>query len=322
MTLAAIGTDAKPNGPSGSTTVEAMSAVIVEGLRKSYGRVEAVRGVSFTVEPGEVFALLGPNGAGKTTTLGVLEGYRDRDAGRVEVLGTDPASGGRALRERVGIVLQDISVQRYLTVREALTRTAAYYPRPRGVDEIIALVGLTAQARTRVRRLSGGQQRRLDLALAVIGSPDLLFLDEPTTGFDPSARREAWTLVRDLRALGTTILLTTHYMDEAQALADRIAVIAEGELVALGTPETIGGRDLAESVVRFAVDPAVEPDKLPIPDGFSYDGGIVTVRTTDPVRLLYTLTAWSIRTDVQIDGLTVTRPSLEDIYLELIGEPQ
>ena len=297
-----------------------MSAVIVEGLRKSYGRVKAVCGVSFTVEPGEVFALLGPNGAGKTTTLGVLEGYRDRDAGRVEVLGTDPAAGGRALRERVGIVLQDIAVQRYLTVREALQRTAAYYPRPRSVDEIIALVGLVAQAGTRVRRLSGGQQRRLDLALAVIGRPDLLFLDEPTTGFDPSARREAWTLIRDLRALGTTILLTTHYMDEAQALADHIAVIASGELLALGAPDTIGGRDLAESVVRFAVSPAVEPSQLPLSDGFSYDAGVVTVRTTDPVRLLYTVTTWSMRVDVHIDGLTVTRPSLEDVYLELTGE--
>jgi len=297
-----------------------MSAVIVERMRKSYGTVEAVRGVSFTVKPGEVFALLGPNGAGKTTTLGVLEGYRHRDSGRVEVLGTDPAIGGRALRERIGIVLQDIAVQRYLTVREALTRTAAYYPRPRGVDEIIELVGLDARAHTRVRRLSGGQQRRLDLALAVIGRPDLLFLDEPTTGFDPSARREAWTLIRDLRALGTTILLTTHYMDEAQALADRIAVIADGELLALGPPETIGGRNRAESVVRFALPPDMEPAGLPLPDGFRHDEGVVTVRTAEPVRLLYTLTAWSIRTDVPIDGLTVTRPSLEDIYLELTGK--
>ncbi len=310
-----------PNrGATWSTTVEPMSVVIVEGLRKSYGPVEAVRGLSFTVEPGEVFALLGPNGAGKTTTLGVLEGYRDRDAGRVEVLGSDPAAGGRALRERVGIVLQDIAVQRYLSVREALTRTAAYYPRPRGVEEIIALVGLEAQAGKRVRRLSGGQQRRLDLALAVIGNPDLLFLDEPTTGFDPSARREAWGLVRDLRALGTTILLTTHYMDEAQALADRIAVIAGGELLALGPPETIGGRDLAETVVRFAVPADVEPAKLPLAEGFSYDNGVVTARTADPVRLLYTLTAWSIRTDVHIVGLTVSRPSLEDVYLRLTGE--
>ncbi len=319
-TITAESPDAKPSGRRTSATVAEMSAVIVEGLRKSYGSVEAVRGVSFTVEPGEVFALLGPNGAGKTTTLGVLEGYRDRDGGKVEVLGTDPADGGRALRERVGIVLQDIAVQRYLTVREALTRTAAYYPRPRGVDEIVSLVGLDAQAHTRVRRLSGGQQRRLDLALAVIGRPDLLFLDEPTTGFDPSARREAWTLIRDLRALGTTILLTTHYMDEAQALADRIAVIAGGELVALGTPETIGGRNQAESVVRFAVHPDVAREKLPLPEGFSYAEGSVTVRTTEPVRVLYTLTAWAIRTDTQIDALTVTRPSLEDVYLELTGE--
>ncbi|MDQ6874649.1 MAG: ABC transporter ATP-binding protein [Actinomycetota bacterium] len=297
-----------------------MSAVVVEGLRKSYGDVEAVRGVSFTVEPGEVFALLGPNGAGKTTTLGVLEGYQERDAGRVEVLGTDPAAGGRALRERVGIVLQDIAVQPYLTVREALRRTAGYYPRPRPIDEVIALVGLGPQAGTRVRRLSGGQQRRLDLALAVVGRPDLLFLDEPTTGFDPSARREAWSLVRDLRDLGTTILLTTHYMDEAQALADRIAVIARGELVAQGTPHTIGGRDTAESVVAFTVADEVQRSAMPLPDGASHVDGAVTVRTTEPVRFLYTLTAWAIRHDVTIEALTVARPSLEDVYLELTEE--
>jgi ABC-2 type transport system ATP-binding protein len=294
---------------------------MVDGLAKSYRAVEAVRDVSFAVQPGEVFALLGPNGAGKTTTLSVLEGYIGRDAGRVEVLGTDPAAGGLALRQRVGIVLQDIAVQPYLNVREALTRTAAYYPRARAVEEVIALVGLGPQASTRVRRLSGGQQRRLDLALAVIGRPDLLFLDEPTTGFDPSARREAWALVRDLRELGTTILLTTHYMDEAQALADRIAVIARGELVAQGTPETVGGRDTAESVVTFGLSEHIELPDPPLPEGFSYHDGLVTVRTTEPVRFLYTLTAWAIRCDVDIDGLTVAQPSLEDVYLELTRDP-
>ena len=313
----------RPQDPGpGPITVNGMSAVIVDALRKSFGSVEAIRGLSFTVEPGEVFALLGPNGAGKTTTLTVLEGFQDRDSGRVEVLGTDPASGGRALRERVGIVLQDIAVQPYLTVREALTRTAAYYPKPRGVDEVIDLVGLGAQAATRVRRLSGGQQRRLDLALAVVGGPDLLFLDEPTTGFDPSARREAWALVRDLRALGTTILLTTHYMDEAQALADRIAVIAGGELLAIGTPETIGGRDIAESVVQFTLPASVEPDDVPLPADFSYDAGVVTVRTTEPVPLLHQVTAWSIGSNVPLDALSVTRPSLEDVYLELTEDPR
>jgi ABC-2 type transport system ATP-binding protein len=294
-----------------------VSAVVVEGLAKSYGAVEAVRGVSFAVQPGEVFALLGPNGAGKTTTLSVLEGYTGRDAGRVEVLGTDPAAGGRALRRRVGIVLQDIAVQPHLTVREAVTRTAGYYPRPRDVDEVIALVGLGSQAATRVRRLSGGQQRRLDLALAVVGRPDLLFLDEPTTGFDPSARREAWALVRDLRELGTTILLTTHYMDEAQALADRIAVLARGELVAEGTPETVGGRDTAESVVTFGLPEQVEIPPATLPAGSSYRDGLVTVRTTEPVRFLNTLTAWALRRDVAIEGLTVAQPSLEDVYLDL-----
>lgn len=297
-----------------------MSAVVVEGLRKSYGPVEAIRDVSFAVEAGEVFALLGPNGAGKTTTLGVLEGFRERDAGRVEVLGADPAAGGRALRERVGIVLQDIAVQPHLTVREAVSRTAAYYPHPRGVDEVVALVGLEPQATTRVRRLSGGQQRRLDLALAVVGRPDMLFLDEPTTGFDPSARREAWSLVRDLRELGTTILLTTHYMDEAQALADRIAVIAGGELVAQGTPETIGGRDTAESVITFALPADVRLGDVPLPEISTVADGRVTVRTTEPVRFLYSLTAWAMRFDIAIEALNVGRPSLEDVYLALTTE--
>ncbi len=311
----------QPLTPSGSANFSDVSAVIVDGLRKSYGSVEAVRGVSFAVEPGEVFALLGPNGAGKTTTLGVLEGYRDRDEGRVEVLGTDPAVGGRALRERVGIVLQDIAVQPYLTVRESLRRTSGYYPRPRAVDEVIDLVGLGEQAATRVRRLSGGQQRRLDLALAVIGRPDLLFLDEPTTGFDAAARREAWALVRDLRDLGTTILLTTHYMDEAQALADRIAVIDHGRLVAEGTPETVGGRDTAESVVRFTLPDHDDATGVPMPDGATAAGGVVTVRTTEPLSYLYTLSSWAMRHDVRVEGLSVGRPSLEDVYLQLTRDP-
>ncbi|MEP6695595.1 MAG: ABC transporter ATP-binding protein [Pseudonocardiales bacterium] len=298
-----------------------MNAVEVEGLTKSYGLLEAVRGVSFAVRQGEIFALLGPNGAGKTTTLSVLEGYTAADAGRILVLGTDPAAGSRSLRQRVGIVLQDIAVQPYLTVREALTRTAAYYPDPRPADEVIALVGLQPQAATRVRRLSGGQQRRLDLALAVIGRPELLFLDEPTTGFDPSARREAWALVRDLRELGVTILLTTHYMEEAQALADRIAVLAAGLLVADGTPETIGGRDTAESVVTFTVPEAIDLSVVPLPTGASdHTDGHFTVRTTEPVRYLHALTGWSIDAGIAVEGLTVARPSLEDVYLELTRE--
>ncbi len=287
---------------------------------KSYGGVPAVRGVSFAVRPGEVFALLGPNGAGKTTTLSVLEGYTGRDAGRVEVLGSDPAVGGRALRERVGIVLQDIAVQPYLTVGEALRRTASYYPRPRDVDEVVSLVGLGPQSATRVRRLSGGQQRRLDLALAVVGRPDLLFLDEPTTGFDPSARREAWALVRDLRALGTTILLTTHYMDEAQALADRIAVIAHGRLVAEGTPETLGGRNTAETVVTFGLSGHSLPADLAPAGSSSSVDNMVTVRTTEPVDFLHALTTWALGSGVGIERLAVARPSLEDVYLDLTRE--
>ena len=234
-------------------SLAAMGAVVAQGLVKRYGEVEAVRGVSFTVEEGEIFALLGPNGAGKTTTLEVLEGFRERDAGHVEVLGLDPGrrSSARQLREQIGLVLQDIAVEPYLTVRETIARNAGYYPAPRDVDEVIGLVDLAGKERQKVKNLSGGQKRRLDLALGVIGNPRLLFLDEPTTGFDPSARRGAWQLVRGLRAAGTTILLTTHYMEEAQELADRVAVISSGAIVAEGSPATIGGRDKARARIVF-----------------------------------------------------------------------
>jgi ABC-2 type transport system ATP-binding protein len=303
---------------AGAVTRSAASgAVVVAGLAKSYGAVAAVRGVNFTVADGEIFALLGPNGAGKTTTLEILEGFRRRDAGRVEVLGRDPGdrAGGRALREEIGLVLQDIAVEPYLTVRETLARNAGYYPAPRDVDELIALVGLAAQARRKVRSLSGGQQRRLDLALGMIGNPRLLFLDEPTTGFDPSARREAWEIVRSLRAAGTTVLLTTHYMDEAQALADRVAVISDGQIVAEGTPSTIGGRDQARARIRFAVPPGWPPDDLQ-PDAVVTDG-LVTVETADPTDVLYRLTGWALERGTVLDRLTVDRPSLEDVYLSL-----
>ena len=241
------------------------AAVAVTGLSKSYGAVPAVRGVSFTVGHGEIFALLGPNGAGKTTILEILEGFRSRDAGRVQVLGADPGdrASGRALRERIGLVLQDIAVEPYLTVRETLARNAGYYPAPRDVSEVIALTGLAGLERKKVRSLSGGQQRRLDLALGLIGHPDLLFLDEPTTGFDPNARRDAWQTVRGLRDAGTTILLTTHYMDEAQALADRVAVISDGQIVAEGTPSTIGGRDTARTRIRFTLPAGFAAADLP-----------------------------------------------------------
>ncbi|MGH3389024.1 MAG: ATP-binding cassette domain-containing protein [Actinomadura sp.] len=296
------------------------SAVVVAELRKSYGAVAAVRGVSFTVEEGEIFALLGPNGAGKTTTLEILEGFRTRDAGRVDVLGGDPGdpAGGRALRERIGVVLQDIAVEPYLTVRETVARNAGYYPAPRDVDEVLRLVGLAGQERRKVRALSGGQKRRLDLALGMIGGPALLFLDEPTTGFDPSARRSAWRLVSDLRDAGTTILLTTHYMEEAQELADRVAVISGGRIVAEGAPATIGGRDTARARIRFALPVGCTAAELPVaatPEG----GGLVTVETAEPTEALHLLTGWALRRGVPLDRLTVERPSLEDVYLRLTG---
>jgi ABC-2 type transport system ATP-binding protein len=299
------------------TRSPASDAVVVAGLRKSYGAVAAVRGLSFTVAEGEIFALLGPNGAGKTTTLEILEGFRRRDAGRVEVLGRDPGdrAGGRALREQIGLVLQDIAVEPYLTVRETLARNAGYYPAPRDVDETIALVGLGEQARRKVRSLSGGQQRRLDLALGMIGSPRLLFLDEPTTGFDPSARRDAWEIVRNLRAAGTTVLLTTHYMDEAQALADRVAVISGGQIVAEGPPSSIGGRDTARARIRFALPSGCPPGDLP--PGAVVADGVVTVETADPTPVLHRLTGWALERGTVLDRLTVDRPSLEDVYLSL-----
>jgi ABC-2 type transport system ATP-binding protein len=297
----------------------ACSAVVVAGLSKSYGPVRAVGGVSFTVEHGEIFALLGPNGAGKTTTLEILEGFRTRDAGLVEVLGTDPGdrAAGRALRERIGLVLQDIAVEPYLTVRETVARNAGYYPCPRDVGEVIGVAGLAGQQRTKVRNLSGGQKRRLDLALGLIGNPELLFLDEPTTGFDPNARHEAWDVVRALRGSGTTIMLTTHYMDEAQALADRVAVISGGQIVAEGTPSTIGGRDHARARIHFALPAGYAPADLPV-HGTAGDG-LVTVQSTEPTQTLHQLTGWALQRGIALDQLTVDRPSLEEVYLRLTG---
>ena len=299
------------------------STVLVAGLGKSYGSVRAVREVSFTVARGEIFALLGPNGAGKTTTLEILEGFRTRDAGRAEVLGIDPGdrATARALRERVGLVLQDIAVEPYLTVRETVARNAGYYPAPRDVDEVIALVGLAGQARQKVRVLSGGQQRRLDLALGMIGDPELLFLDEPTTGFDPSARRGAWQIVRALREAGTTIVLTTHYMDEAQALADRVAVMAGGQIVAQGTPSAIGGRDTARTRIRFALPRGSTLGDLPAA-AVPGDDGLVTVQTTEPTQTLHRLTGWALGRGTVLDRLSVNRPSLEDVYLRLTGDDE
>jgi ABC-2 type transport system ATP-binding protein len=276
-------------------------AISISGLRMSYGEVEAVRGIDLEVAQGEIFAFLGPNGAGKTTTVEILEGYRHRTGGEVRVLGEDPATAGSAWRDRIGIVLQSNSLDPYLTVRESLQLYAGYFTHPRAVDEVIGLVGLEGKADERARKLSGGQQRRLDVGLALVGDPELLFLDEPTTGFDPSARRQAWDVIAGLRDLGKTIFLTTHYMDEAQRLADRVTIIAAGQIVAAGTPEDLGDREKAATTIRYR-DAAGEE---------------VSIETMDPVRELNRLTGAALERGEELDGLEVTRPSLEDVYLDL-----
>lgn len=296
-------------------------AVVVEGLRKTYGAITAVKDVSFTVEHGEIFALLGRNGAGKTTTMEILEGFRMRNGGRAEVLGLDPgdATIRRELNERVGLVLQDIAVEPYLTVRETIARNAGYYSAPRDVDEVIGLVDLVGHEKEKVRTLSGGQKRRLDLALGIVGRPDVLFLDEPTTGFDPNARRGAWQLVRDLRDAGMTILLTTHYMEEAQALADRVAVIAAGQIVAEGTPETLGGRDTAQTRISFELPPGCAVSDLPVAAAQG-ENGLVTVESAEPTGTLQQLTSWALGRGAVLARLSVDRPTLEDVYLHLTGD--
>ncbi len=296
------------------------AAVVVEHLGKAYGAVEAVRDVSFEVDEGEIFALLGPNGAGKTTTIEILEGFRHRDRGLVSALGYDPADRrcARHLRERMGVVLQELAVEPFLSVRQALRRAASTYRGPRDVDEVIELVGLTEQANVRVKALSGGQQRRLDLGLGIVGRPDLLFLDEPTTGFDPSARRGAWDLVRQLKDAGTTVILTTHYMEEAEALADRVAVMKGGQVVALGPPGSLGGRDRGEARIRFRLSDGLPASDLPVPvrDG---PGGVVEIETSKEVEVLADLTSWARERQVPLHSLTVERLTLEDVYLRLTG---
>jgi ABC-2 type transport system ATP-binding protein len=292
--------------------------IAVRGLHKSYGELEAVRGIDLEVERGEIFAFLGPNGAGKTTTCEILEGYRTRSAGEVEVLGIDPASPDRAWRERVGLVLQQCRMQRELTVRETIELYAGYYRSPRGVEETIELVGLQEKADARAGKLSGGQQRRLDVALALIGDPELIFLDEPTTGFDPSARRQAWGVIGNLRSLGKTVFLTTHYMDEAQVLADRAAIIVHGEIIAEGSPDSLAKSTGAGIEIRFRLPDGVGEADLPV-DGadVSARNGFVTIRTGEPVKALNELTGWALGRGVDLAALEVGHPSLEEVYLEL-----
>ena len=307
--------------PRCPTLYRMQSAIEINGLRKAYGDVEAVRDVSFSVAAGEVFCLLGPNGAGKTTTTEILEGYRARSAGEVRVLGHDPEDGERALRERVGIVLQEAAAQAELTVAEVLTMYGRYYPRRRPVGELVELVGLAGKESERVKLLSGGQRRRLDLALALVGDPDLLFLDEPTTGFDPSARRQAWTTIKDLCALGKTVFLTTHFMDEAQALADRVAVMVDGRIVALGTPAEIGGRDTAPTEIAFALPAGVgarrPARRSTAPRSPRRPPGRVRVSTREGLRAAHDLTGWALERGHELRGFAVSQPSLEDVYLRL-----
>ena len=282
--------------------VQRVAAIVARDLRKSYGSHDALRGVSFEVAPGEVFALLGPNGAGKTTTVEILEGYRERDGGEALVLDEDPGRPGRAFRERIGIVLQSSAVYPTLSVAEILDLFAGYYKRPRDPREIVRLVGLQEKSDARVRTLSGGQLRRLDLGLALVGDPELVFLDEPTTGFDPAARRQAWETIRGLRGLGKTVLLTTHYMEEAQRLADRVAILREGRIVASGTPQELLGSNGAVEI------------------RFQRDGELVVLQTNEPTRVLNELTAEALASGSELEGLEVRRQSLEDVYLELTTE--
>ncbi|MBV9524591.1 MAG: ABC transporter ATP-binding protein [Candidatus Dormibacteraeota bacterium] len=295
-----------------------VAAIVVSDLRKSYGALEAVRGVSFEVKEGEVFGLLGPNGAGKTTIVEILEGYRQRDSGDVSVLGQDPRTAGRSLRERVGLVLQEAAVPPLLTALELIEMYRGYYPHPRPTGEVLELVGLSEKADERVRRLSGGQQRRLDVALGLVGDPELIFLDEPTTGFDPSARRNAWEVVRNMRTLGKTIVLTTHYMDEAEHLADRICVIAQGRVVAEDTPGNLRARTVGQTQIRFSVPQGVRMEDIPVKADVR--DGTAVIATSTATRTVNELTTWALGRGIELPNLEVVRPTLEDVYLELTSD--
>lgn len=289
-----------------------MSAIEIKNLVKRYGDNEAVKGIDLSIEEGEVFALLGPNGAGKSTILEMLEGHRERTSGQISVLGFDPADGDKEFRDRIGIVLQETSVEKELTVKEAIEIHGGPYSKRRDANEVIDIVGLHEKTDARIGTLSGGQTRRLELALGIVGDPDVIFLDEPTTGFDPSARREAWKVIDNLRSLGKTILLTTHYMDEAQNLSDRVAVISAGEIVAEGTADTLGGRELSATEITFRIAPGFT---LPL-DG-EIDGESVIIKSQNPTADLHRLTSWAVENQVELTDLAVGRPSLEDVYLAL-----
>jgi ABC-2 type transport system ATP-binding protein len=300
--------------------VSSLPVISVRGLRKHYGQHEAVRGIDLEVRRGEIFAFLGPNGAGKTTTVEILEGFRRPDGGEVEVLGGDPWGAPAGWRARIGLVLQESEVEPDLTVRECLELYAGYYRAPRDVDATLALVQLSGRAHERAARLSGGQRRRLDVALALIGDPELIFLDEPTTGFDPSARRAAWEVIAGLRELGKTVFLTTHYMEEAERLADRIAIIAAGRIIAEGTPQTLGGAEQTGTSIRFRVPPGTASADLPAAlraRAERHRSGHVTVTGSSVAADLYALAGWALERGLELDDLEVRRPTLEDVYLKL-----
>jgi ABC-2 type transport system ATP-binding protein len=313
---ASTGPHARP-----APTPERDVVVDVRGLRMSYGTYDAVRGVDLQVRRGEIFAFLGPNGAGKTTTVEILEGFRVRTGGDVSVLGEDPQRASAAWRSRIGVVLQESEPERDLTVAECLRLYAGYYPSPRDVDEVVALVGLTEKRDAIATRMSGGERRRLDVALALIGDPELVFLDEPTTGFDPNARRAAWDMINGLRDLGVTVFLTTHYMDEAEHLADRVAVLAQGQILAEGTPATLGGRDRSHVRVTFTPPPGVHTDALPpaLQARVVASSPLLTLAAESPLEVLGPLLAWAETNGYDLADLSVNRPSLEDIYIELTG---